>query len=212
MDCAREGCGDATSRAELRRRKLIDTARRLFVEKGFHATGIAQIARDSGIAVGQIYRDFASKDDIVAALVETDCGAYMQADALDAAIRAGDAAAVRAWLKHFVDVEGEPEEARLFAEIVAESSRNERIAAMFVAVQDRMRANLLRAVALLAPGAQRAERHAVLADMVVTFALGLLHHRLMRPALDAAPLVRALQVVIDEQVSAAAIQEFSPTV
>ncbi len=202
MNCVPDGCGEGPTRAELRRRKLIDTARRLFVEKGFHATGIAQIARESDIAVGQIYRDFASKEDIVAAIVETDCGAYAQVDELDAAIRAGDAVAARAWLKHFIDIEKDPDDGRLFAEIVAESSRNERIAAMFVAVQNDMRDNLLRALALLSPGEERAEQRAVLADMVVTFSLGLLHYQLMRPALDAVPLVGALQTLIDDQIGA----------
>ncbi|RZM06398.1 MAG: TetR/AcrR family transcriptional regulator, partial [Sphingomonas sp.] len=37
-------------------------ARRLFVEHGFHSTGIALIAKESGVAVQQLYRDFPSKE------------------------------------------------------------------------------------------------------------------------------------------------------
>lgn len=194
--------GEPASRAEVRRRKLIDAARKLFIENGFHATGIAQIARESGIAVGQIYRDFGSKEEIVAALVEVDCGGFMQADVLDAAIRAGDHDAVSAWLKHLVNSDEDLEESRLFAEIVAESSRNDRIAAIFTTLQDDIRGNILAALSLLAPGNEAAERRIVLSDAIMTFSLGLLHHRLIRPALHVAPLVETLRAIIDEQVRA----------
>ena len=63
---------EGESRAALRRRRITDAARKLFVANGFHATGMAQLAKASGIAVGQIYRDFAAKEDIVAALVTAD--------------------------------------------------------------------------------------------------------------------------------------------
>lgn len=210
MKRSRDRCSKGASRADLRRRKLIDTARKLFIENGFHATGIAQIARESGIAVGQIYRDFSSKEEIVAALVTTDCGRFMQAELLKAAIQTGDSEAAQAWLRHLVETEDEVEEARLFAEIVAESSRNERIAAIFTALQDEIRENILAALALLAPGDGLAERRVVLADAIMTFSLGLLHHRLMRPALQVAPLVRTLQGVIDEQVRALRVQAGCP--
>lgn len=190
------------SRADLRRRKLIETARRLFIENGFHATSIAQIACRSGIAVGQIYRDFSSKEEIVGAIVAEDCGRFMAADALDVAIRAGDAESVVAWLHHFVEPDDDPEGSRLFVEIVAESSRNARIAAIFTKVQDELRANLSTALVLLAPGEALAERRAVIADAIMTFSLGLLHHRLMRPDLEISPLVEKLQSVISEQINA----------
>ncbi|HEX8381942.1 MAG TPA: TetR/AcrR family transcriptional regulator [Sphingomonas sp.] len=198
-----EKCGaEPPSRADLRRRKLIETARKLFVENGFHATGIAQIARESGIAVGQIYRDFSSKEEIVAALVEEDCRHFMAAEALDAAIRDGDRERVFAWLHHFVEPDDDPSGGRLFAEIVAESSRNERVAAIFASIHDRLRANLLVALTLLAPGEARAERRAVVADGIMTVSLGMLHHQLMRPDMDLAPLILALRNIIDEQIAA----------
>lgn len=195
-------CSERPSRAVLRRTKLIEAARSLFIRNGFHATGIAQIARESGIAVGQIYRDFSSKDEIVAALVAEDCRRLTDADALHAAMRASDRDSVRAWLRHFVDPEVDPEGDRMFAEIVAEASRNERIAAIFVTVQDRLRADLLAALAVVAPGEAAAAGRATLADTIMTLCIGLLHHRLIRPALDAPALVTALQALIDREVEA----------
>lgn len=200
-----DGCrGERSSRADLRRRKLIETARTLFIRNGFHATGIAQIARESGIAVGQIYRDFSAKEDIVAALVEEDCGRFMDVGALDAALANGDSDAVRAWLRHFVDPDDDRDGDRMFAEIVAEASRNDRVAAIFVGLQDGFRSNLLAALAILAPGEEAASRRAMLADTIMTLSIGLLHHRLIRPTLDVPALAGALRALIDREVDALA--------
>lgn len=194
-----KGCG-RLDRAGLRRRALIDTARRLFIDNGFHATGIAQIARDSGIAVGQIYRDFDSKEAIVAALVQGDCAKMMRADELRAAIDAGCVEQVRAWLHDFMEPDDDLGGNKMFAEIVAESARNARIAAIFTDLDDTLRANILAALALLAPGPNLQARREVLADAVATISLGMLHHRLMRPALDIAPLVLTFRTILDEQI------------
>ena len=48
-----------------RSRKLIeDAAYGLFLEQGFHATSMRQVARKSGLAVSGIYNHFSSKEDI----------------------------------------------------------------------------------------------------------------------------------------------------
>ncbi|WP_435826307.1 TetR/AcrR family transcriptional regulator [Nocardia asteroides] len=51
-------------KAELRR-EIIDTAFDCFAEKGYHATGIADIAVRLGIGHGTFYRYFANKRDII---------------------------------------------------------------------------------------------------------------------------------------------------
>ncbi|MCM6774640.1 TetR/AcrR family transcriptional regulator [Nocardia sp. CDC159] len=51
-------------KAELRR-EIIDTAFVCFAEKGYHATGIADIAARLGIGHGTFYRYFANKRDII---------------------------------------------------------------------------------------------------------------------------------------------------
>jgi len=195
-------CTRGDSRADVRRRKLIETARKLFIENGFHATGIAQIAQQSGIAVGQIYRDFSSKEEIVAGLVREDCARFMTIDVLNEAIRHRDARAVHAWLLHFVEADDDIEGDRLFAEIVAESARNERIASIFTTLQDELRGNMLAALALLAPGDDNTAQRVVVADSIMTMSLGLLHHRLFRPSLAVEPLVRALQSLVNAQIEA----------
>lgn len=190
------------SRAELRRARVQDTARKLFIENGFHATGMAQIAKESGIAVGQIYRDFSCKEDIVAALVEADCGRLMMYESLDEALRRGDRGVVRGWLREFIEP-GDMEDARLFAEILAESSRNDRIAAIFRSLQEELRRRILSALELLVPGHAQADRRSIMADAVMTLSLGVFQHQLLRPQLDVPRLVRALDSILDRELSAA---------
>ncbi|MDP6823521.1 MAG: TetR/AcrR family transcriptional regulator [Dehalococcoidia bacterium] len=53
---------------EARRNQIIEAARACFLERGFHATKIQDIAKVAGLSTGAPYRYFESKDDIVAAM------------------------------------------------------------------------------------------------------------------------------------------------
>lgn len=63
---------DRSQRAErakaLRREEILDAARRVFAERGFRGTTIADIAEAAGIALGTVYLYFPSKEDVFAAL------------------------------------------------------------------------------------------------------------------------------------------------
>ena len=52
------------------RERLIDTAARLFHEQGYHATGVATILREAGVNSGSLYHHFASKEDLLKAVLE----------------------------------------------------------------------------------------------------------------------------------------------
>lgn len=195
---------EGSSRAEQRRRRITDAARKLFVLNGFHATGMAQLARESGVAIGQIYRDFESKEDIVAALVTADCGRLMMYEELESAIRAGDSGAVRAWLGEFLDPGDERDDARLFAEIVAESGRNPRIAAIFRTLHDQLREHLRAALALLAPGPERVGRRVVAVEALMAVSLGMFQYGFVAPERDPAPVLQALTALVDRELRALA--------
>ena len=63
---------DRAQRAELakaaRREEILDAARRVFAERGFRGTTIADIAEEANIALGTIYLYFSSKEDVFGAL------------------------------------------------------------------------------------------------------------------------------------------------
>jgi len=52
-----------------RRRQILDAAARCFARDGFHRTSMQDIVRESGISAGLVYRYFAGKDDMIAAIV-----------------------------------------------------------------------------------------------------------------------------------------------
>lgn len=52
------------------KKKVLTTALKLFASNGFHATTTAQIAKQAGVSEGTIYKYFASKDDLLAKLLQ----------------------------------------------------------------------------------------------------------------------------------------------
>lgn len=56
--------------ATVTRTKLIETARDLFLVQGYHATGVAQILKESGLNSGSLYHFFPTKEDLLVAVLE----------------------------------------------------------------------------------------------------------------------------------------------
>jgi AcrR family transcriptional regulator len=56
--------------AERNRKLILDTAVRVFAERGLEAT-LNDIAHEAGLGVGTVYRRFADKDELIAALFES---------------------------------------------------------------------------------------------------------------------------------------------
>jgi AcrR family transcriptional regulator len=59
-----------TKGPEERKRELIDTAERFFMEKGYEHTAISDIVKELNIAQGTLYYYFRSKEEILEAVVE----------------------------------------------------------------------------------------------------------------------------------------------
>lgn len=160
----------ATDREGARRQKVIDAARRLFVCKGFHNTSVAQIAECSGIFVGQIYRDFSSKDEIIAAIALHDVSRVLNLNALENAIAADDRPALQRWILEFVSADENIEVYELVPEIMAEALRNPKIARLLEDIGGKARMAIGKALATLTPDNMCAKTRSTLVDLILTLA------------------------------------------
>jgi len=60
---------DSPTKGEITRLVVEDAAIELFMEQGYHATSMRQIAEHAGLALGGIYNHFSSKDEIFEAII-----------------------------------------------------------------------------------------------------------------------------------------------
>ena len=60
---------DKQTKGEVTRLAIEDAAISLFLEQGYHATSMRQIAERAGLALGGIYNHFSSKDEIFEAII-----------------------------------------------------------------------------------------------------------------------------------------------
>ena len=116
------------TKGESSRERIIDAARRLFGSKGFHATTTAELTAEARVSIAQIYRVFASKEDIVIAIVEQRMRAMgIEMHAIFDAVKRGDLSTFEA-LKAMVASLLDDREVGLVFEILAESCRNPAVA------------------------------------------------------------------------------------
>jgi len=57
------------TRAEAQRERILNAAQQCFIERGFHAASMAQIAETAGMSAGLMYRYFENKNAIVLAII-----------------------------------------------------------------------------------------------------------------------------------------------
>ena len=74
---------------------MIEAAESLFVEQGFHATSVDQVAAEAGYTKGAVYSNFESKEDLFLAVYEQRGGAGHRRDTSVSSRR--PAAAGRGW-------------------------------------------------------------------------------------------------------------------
>ncbi len=69
--------GAATTDASPTRARILAAAEQRFADFGFRRTGIAEIARDAGVAPGTLYRYFESKEDIFRAVMREQLASWL---------------------------------------------------------------------------------------------------------------------------------------
>src|SRR5690606_26593701 len=110
------------------RERIINAARRLFGAKGFHPTTTAELAAEASVSMGQIYRHFDAKSDIVLAIVEKNVHARLaQMDAIFDTVERGKCSIFDAF-KAISEISLVLDDGSLSYEILAEAVRNASVA------------------------------------------------------------------------------------
>jgi len=124
---------------EARRQQILDAACDCVRHAGFHGASMAEIAKAAGLSVGQIYRYFENKEAIIAAIVAQDL-AEMREKFAEMESRPGDLVdALTEHLPEAVDKCFDLGRAALTLEVLAEASRNPKVAAILRAADEQER-------------------------------------------------------------------------
>lgn len=149
--------------------RIISAARRLFGTKGFFATTTAELASEASVSIGQIYRLFSGKDDIILAIVEDNVRARVaKMHAIFDAMEAGDLDMFDA-LKAIIEISLHDPERGLSFEILAEAWRNPPVAERLDSLTDFYRDGVRRLAALARPNVSAAELDAYVNVMMACF-------------------------------------------
>jgi AcrR family transcriptional regulator len=111
---------------ERQRRRILDTAERLFDDRGMDRVTMAEIVSDGGFRAATLYHYFANKDAIVWALVGEAIAEYAaEADKVMASVRGPALAKIKALLEHMAEeLVHHPARVRLMAQFDAMYARD----------------------------------------------------------------------------------------
>lgn len=132
----------AEAHCEAQCEKILASARKCFVESGFHAANMASIAQTAGMSAGLIYRYFQSKNAIILAIIAQHLD-EVQADIrqLPAGIEQIKARIEQRFI-NWRDHEASGLEPGIFLEIAALATREPQVAEALRLADDRIRAEL----------------------------------------------------------------------
>ena len=185
-------------RLEQRREQIIQAALACFIERGFHQTGMRDIAAAAGVSLGNLYNHFARKEELIAHI------ASLEATELQPLLDGLDQGPARVALTRFaagyLAWSLTPENLLLGTEILAELARHPEMAATFASNQRQLCDALANTVRR---GQQAGElaRH-LLPDLTAQLLLDALEGQALRHALalhpEQAPVERRLPSLLDQ--------------
>ncbi|MFV1919678.1 helix-turn-helix domain-containing protein [Sphingomonas sp. MJ1 (PH-R8)] len=174
---------DHQVRQDAPRQRIIEAARKLFAAKGFHATTTAELATEAAVSIGQIYRLFENKDDVIIALVEEITRARIaEMGGVFGAAEQGKKSVFEA-IGAIASISIIRSGGGLSFEILAEACRNPRVAERLTALVECYRSGVHGLVALTLPEATAGELEAYVEIMMACF-FGLGHRTLIGSAGD----------------------------
>lgn len=166
------------------RAQVIATARQLFRERGFHQTAMADLSERAGVSVGQIYRLFPNKGEMISAIIAEDTKAqFERLLAIQNCLASGGCDVRGAFRMIVFDALRQGEEAPTY-EILAEGFRSPVVGRMIGDYCDRLRTILGEIIMVAEPEIARARLRAS-EDMLLAILFGMNNRSLSRPLLSA---------------------------
>jgi AcrR family transcriptional regulator len=112
--------------------RILEAAGQLFIDQGYGAVSMDQIAREAGVSKATVYAHFESKDRLFAAIIQNGCAAY--ADAVVPTVRAlSDVRETLLRVARFIeDFLLAPKTLGIYRVIIAESPRFPELSRAFV--------------------------------------------------------------------------------
>lgn len=167
-----------------RRLHILEAAAHCFAEHGFHATSTAQICKRAAMSPGNLFHYYASKADIIEALIASDT------DDIRLRMRAAGAApdacqALREWVDGQLALYRDPAFVRLGMEVLAEAVRNPRVHALVMANEAERKTGLLTLLAAVWKGREAPRPLAQMADTLLLLLDGVYSRSVVDPAFGA---------------------------
>ncbi|MBB1594885.1 TetR/AcrR family transcriptional regulator [Achromobacter sp. UMC46] len=179
-----------------RRRHILEAAAHCFAEHGFHATSTAQICERAAMSPGNLFHYYASKADIIEALIASDTDDIQSRT--QAAIVAPDACqALREWVGGQLALYQDPAFVRLGMEVLAEAVRNPRVHALVMANEAERKAGLLTLLAAVWKGRDAPRPMAEMADVLLLLLDGVYSRSVVDPAFGAQAAAKLLDQALE---------------
>jgi AcrR family transcriptional regulator len=179
-----------------RGQQILDAASKCFARNGFHGTSMNELAREAGMSVGHIYHYFEGKEAIIAAIVRREVARQLERfDELrqDTDVVEGLLQRTAPALARRLD----RQQAALWLEVLAESSRNPQVAAVVHAADETLRRTYRDAIAPLGIrlGVSLDELSARVEVLIALFE-GMSIRAVRHPGLERDPLLAMLKLAI----------------
>jgi AcrR family transcriptional regulator len=187
-----------------RRRHILDAAAHCFAEHGFHATSTAQICERAAMSPGNLFHYYASKADIIEALVASDTDDLRSR--MQAASAAPDARqALREWVDGQLALYQDPVFVRLGMEVLAEAVRNPRVHALVMANEAERKTGLLTLLEAVWMGQAAPQPLAAMADVLLLLLDGVFSRSVVDPAFGARAAADLLGEAVERSLPSAAL-------
>lgn len=179
------------------RDRILNTARTLFAAHGFHQTSMAELAAAAQVSVGQIYRLFKGKEDIIDAIVVNDThdreamilGLQQQLDS-------GKIDIEQTFEQLLLEMMDDPHEEALSFDILAEGFRNARVGGTIADMCVQLRRSLGQFACVANPGLS-GEALKSAEEIILACMFGLGHRSLSAPDLSVERTAkRAAQMIV----------------